>query len=89
MIVLTFSSSYSKDQEPTFQDAMDTPNFSALDQKIENLLSLCQKLKKQNAQLRAREERLQAERQQLIGKNAIARARVEAMISSLKTLEQE
>ena len=68
---------------------MDTPNFSALDQRIEWLLSSLYRLSKQNRLLRAREQQLQLERRQLIEKNELARRKVEAMISSLKALEQE
>ena len=89
MIVLDFSAGYSNSQEPIFQETMNTPDLNALDQKIKNLVALCQKLKEQNRQLRSREQILQAEREQLIEKNAIARSKVEAMISRLKALEHE
>ncbi len=68
---------------------MNTPDFNALDQKIEYLVTLCKKLKEENRQLRSKEQQLRAERAQLMEQNDVARKKVEAMISHLRALEHE
>ena len=68
---------------------MNTPDFNALDQKIEYLVALCQKLKEENRQLRSQEQQLRTERAQLTEQNDIARKKVEAMINHLRALEHE
>lgn len=50
---------------------------------------VCQRLKQENADLKARESDWQRERQRLIEKNELARTRVEAMITHLKSLDVE
>jgi cell division protein ZapB len=59
----------------------------ALEVRVEELIRACGHLKAENRNLRAREESLLAERASLIEKNDLARTRVEAMISRLKSLE--
>jgi cell division protein ZapB len=59
----------------------------ALEVRVEELIRACGHLKAENRSLRAREESLLAERASLIEKNELARTRVEAMISRLKSLE--
>ena len=51
------------------------------EQKLDQLIELCQKLKRDNQALRNREDELIGERSQLIKKNDMARQRVETMIS--------
>ncbi|WP_263080734.1 TIGR02449 family protein [Endozoicomonas sp. Mp262] len=68
---------------------MNNPDFNALDQKIEYLVALCQKLKEENKQLRYREKQWRTEREQLVERNEAARTKVEAMITHLKALEHE
>jgi len=57
--------------------------------KLDELISLCNRLEKENATLKAKEEGWQQERARLLEKNEIARNRVEAMINRLKNLETE
>ena len=57
--------------------------------KLDELISLCNRLEKENATLKAKEESWQHERARLLEKNEIARNRVEAMINRLKNLETE
>lgn len=59
----------------------------ALEVRVEELIRACHHLKAENRSLRSREEALMAERASLIEKNELARNRVEAMITRLKSLE--
>lgn len=61
----------------------------ALEEKIDRLIALCQRLKVENDQLRAREQALLKERGQLLERNELARGKVEAMIARLKSLDAE
>lgn len=60
---------------------------NALARQIEDLVELCERLRTENRSLRHQQETLSSERAQLIEKNEQARARVEAMISRLKAME--
>ncbi len=59
-----------------------------LEQKIDELISLCNDLNRENQSLKAENQNWQRERQALIDKNEVARNKVEAMISRLRTMEQ-
>lgn len=61
----------------------------ALEVRVEELIRACAHLKDENKTLRADVERLSSERDRLVETNATARARVDSMISRLKTLESE
>ncbi len=56
--------------------------------RIDRLVELCQRLSEENRSLRQSQEQLANERSALLAKNEQARTRVEAMISRLKSLEQ-
>ncbi len=58
-----------------------------LEQQVEQLIRACSHLKEENDSLRMRQESLVAEKAELIEKTEIARTRVEAMISRLKSME--
>ena len=60
----------------------------ALSLRIDRLLELTRRLGEENLRLRQSQEQLIGERAQLLGKNELARSRVEAMIARLKSLEQ-
>ncbi len=73
---------------------MDTNNktYSESDlQKLENqidaLIDTVGQLKKENTSLRHQQDNLMSERSQLIEKTELARTRVEAMITRLRSLE--
>ena len=66
---------------------MNDPDLTALGQKIDYLVSLCQKLKEENRLLRKQESNWQAERAQLLATNDVARSKVDAMINRLRALE--
>ena len=59
----------------------------ALEVRVEELVRACGHLKDENRRLRLREQNLLAERAGLVAKTEQARARVEAMISRLRSLE--
>jgi cell division protein ZapB len=59
----------------------------ALEVRVEELIRACSHLNAENRALRDREQGLLSERASLIEKNELARTRVEAMISRLKSLE--
>ncbi|MBU3068436.1 TIGR02449 family protein [Aestuariicella sp. G3-2] len=68
----------------------------ALEDKLDQLIQLCGRLNEENDQLRqevnsfkVRESEWQVERARLVEKNELARSRVEAMISRLKSLEEQ
>ncbi len=58
-----------------------------LEQRVEDLIRACSYLKDENKSLRARQDSLVAERAALIEKTELARTRVEAMITRLKSME--
>jgi len=58
-----------------------------LEQRIDDLISTVGQLKNENTTLRQQQDRLVIERSRLIEKTEMARSRVEAMISRLKSLE--
>jgi TIGR02449 family protein len=75
--------------------AVDNPiqpleaEFERLESRIDELIRTCEGLAKENMLLRARQEALVGERAQLVEKTDLARTRIEAMITRLKSLEQE
>jgi cell division protein ZapB len=58
-----------------------------LERRIEELMASVEELKEENRALRQRHETLNSDRAGLLQKNELVRARVEAMIGRLKTLE--
>lgn len=63
--------------------------FKQLEARIDELNDLCNEYKRHNKSLRMRESQLNEERANLLRKNDLARNKVEAMITRLKTLEQD
>ena len=68
---------------------MDSNQLQRLAAKLDELLEHYAHLKTQNRLLLAHEKAWRDERAELIEKNELARQKVEAMISRLKTLEQD
>lgn len=60
-----------------------------LEARVNELVQISARLRQENHAFQAREGRLMEERAQLLKKNDVARAKVEAIISRLKSLEQE
>jgi cell division protein ZapB len=61
----------------------------SLETKLDRLILLTNRLQQENAELKSRESAWQQERVRLIEKNELARSRVEAMITHLKSLDTE
>lgn len=60
-----------------------------LEAKLDELLQQCTRLQQENADLNQSKNEWQEERVRLIEKNDLARSRVEAMISRLKSIATE
>ena len=60
-----------------------------LEDKLEQLLTLCDRLQEENQSYKQQEAEWHQERARLIEKNELARNRVEAMITRLKSLESD
>jgi cell division protein ZapB len=58
-----------------------------LEQKIDELIALCNDLNRENQILKTDSAGWHQERQSLIDKNELARTKVEAMINRLRTME--
>lgn len=67
---------------------MSNSSFKTLESKIDELVKLCSDMKKENQLLRERESQLRHEREQLLGKNQLARMRLEKVLRRLKSLEE-
>lgn len=61
----------------------------SLETKLDRLILLTSRLQQENTELKARENAWLQERIRLIEKNELARSRVEAMITHLKSLDTE
>jgi cell division protein ZapB len=59
----------------------------ALEQKIDELITLCNDLNRENQMLKSDSAGWHQERQDLMDKNELARSKVEAMIDRLRTME--
>lgn len=59
-----------------------------LEERLEEVLDLCDKLTEENRSLRDSQEQLNQEKATLVQRNEQVRTRVEAMITRLKSLEQ-
>ena len=60
-----------------------------VEQKLDQLIELCQQLKRENQTLLEREVGLMGERSELIEKNEMARQKIEAMINRLRSMSAE
>jgi cell division protein ZapB len=72
--------------EGTARSALDL-ELKRLEKRLEELMVTVSHLKEENRALRTRHETLSAERSALLQKNEQVRARVEAMIGRLKSME--
>lgn len=68
---------------------MSDDEWTALEEKVEELIDLCTVLGRDNRALRTQQQNWTTERAKLIEKNELAKSRVESMITRLKTLEQD
>jgi cell division protein ZapB len=60
---------------------------NALETRVEELLSICERMRQENKALQNQQVNLMTERAALIERSEIARSRVEAMIARLKAME--
>lgn len=60
-----------------------------LERLVDELVQRCQRLQEENQGLRARHDALAAERAGLVEKTEQARARVEGMLTRLRTMEEQ
>ena len=67
---------------------MTDEKFTTLDQKIDALIELCAAMKRENQLLRANEHSWHSERQQLLENNRQAKARLESVLTRLRSMEQ-
>jgi cell division protein ZapB len=67
---------------------MPESQFKALEQKIDDLISLCAELNQENVSLKADKETWRSEREVLVSRNELARHKVETILNRLRTLEQ-
>ncbi|MCZ6640635.1 MAG: TIGR02449 family protein [Gammaproteobacteria bacterium] len=68
---------------------MATLEWTAHQQKVEELIELCSVLSKENRALRTQQQNGTTQRAKLIEKNELAKSRVQSMIVRLKALEQD
>jgi cell division protein ZapB len=68
---------------------MSDDSLLSLESKVDQLILLCNRLAKENAELKRQTAEWQHERQRLIEKNELARSRVETMIAHLRNLDAE
>ena len=67
---------------------MSDTSFNALEGKVDELIQLCNKMKKENQLLRDDKNNWENERKSLVEKNQLARTRLEKLLQRLKSLEQ-
>jgi len=67
---------------------VDNENLKKLEQRIEQLIAVCQRLKKENHSLKSGQRDLAQEHARLVEKTQVARTRIESMIGRLKSLER-
>ena len=69
------------------KDVYTEDDLRLLEKRIDELIETMGLLKNENSNLRTQKDKLVTERSQLIEKTELARSRVEAMISRLRSLE--
>ena len=72
---------------PAQYNSMAENQLKALEQKIDELIALCNELNRENQALKSDNTDWQSERLDLIEKNELARNKVAAMIDRLRTME--
>ena len=68
---------------------MDERQLQLVERKVDELVQLCEQLDKENRAVKADARHWRTEREQLIEKTDIARAKIESMIQRLRALEKE
>ncbi|WP_455207161.1 TIGR02449 family protein [Kaarinaea lacus] len=68
---------------------MSDTDIIKLENRIDELITICDQLKSENTVLRERQELMADERERLIEKADLARTRVEAILARLRTMESQ
>jgi cell division protein ZapB len=68
---------------------MASYDIDRFEQLVDDLIRQVERLQDENASLRAGQEHLVAERADLIEKTELARSKVEAMVTRLKSMEEQ
>ncbi len=68
---------------------MSDTDIIKLENRIDELITICDQLKNENTVLRERQEIMSKERERLIEKADLAKVRVEAILNRLKTMESQ
>ena len=64
-------------------------DLSTLEKRIDELITFCDQLERKQESMAAKQEKGVQERTRLLEKNELAKAKIEAMIMRLKSLEQD
>lgn len=64
-------------------------DLSTLEKRIDELIAICDELERKQENMAAEQEKWVQERTRLLEKNELAKAKIEAMIMRLKSLEQD
>ena len=68
--------------------AMNEDRFHSLSAKVDDLIDLCSTLKTENQLLRATADNWQVERRQLLSQNKEAKAKLESVVTRLKSINE-
>jgi len=71
----------------TMAENETTTKLQSLEESLNSLVLLCSRLQEENRTLKVKQESLVKDRAQLIEKTALAKNRVESMITRLKSME--
>ena len=66
---------------------MSEDRFATLNDKVDDLITLCAEMKRENQLLKASESRWQSERKQLLDKNKETKTRLESILVRLKAMD--
>lgn len=65
---------------------MQEQEFSALEAKVDELIALCDKLARENKQLREDQKSWMEERSRLVERSELAKSKIDATLSQLKSV---
>jgi len=68
---------------------MSDTDIIKLENRIDELITICDQLKNENTVLRERQEIMSKERERLVEKADLAKVRVEAILKRLRTMENQ
>ncbi len=67
---------------------MEEMDFNALEAKVDDLIALCERLARENKDLREQQAEWEAQRAKLVERNELAKAKIDAMIGRLRSLDE-